>query len=246
MAKWIWYPGDYEIRHNLLLHSRRQEYSVTCYPPIWHLDDCYRNVRFYKDVKLDTPQDITVHAKGIGYIKLDPVGLASVRNDIMSDTAVQVDETMHPVNVAFTAPAGEFSLSVHLMSLSGLPSIFIDCPSIKTDDNWTVDNYNMMPVSVGCTPAYERADSDPDVFPFSYEHISYESVKDIDGGVLYDFGKGTFAKITLSIPDGVRVHLSYGESETEALDLPNTVIREDIVGSGQTVVRTARASQHDY
>ncbi len=244
MAKWIWYPGDYEVHHNLLLHTRRQEYSVTCYPPIWHLDDCYRNVRFYKNVTLLKPETVTVHAKGMGYIKLDPIGSATVRNDIMSDTAGQVVETMHPVNAPFMAPAGKYALSVHLMALSGLPSIFIDSPSVQTDDSWTIDNYDMTAVPVGCTPAYEHMDSDPGVFPFAYEPIAYKEHKQTAGGVLYDFGKQTFAQVTLTIPQGERAHLSYGESEIEALDLHNTVIREDLTGTGAPLTRPARAFRY--
>ena len=24
-GRWIWYPGDFELYHNMLLHSRREE-----------------------------------------------------------------------------------------------------------------------------------------------------------------------------------------------------------------------------
>ena len=38
MAKWMWYPGDYECYHSLLLHGRRDEYDWK-HPAFWRLDD---------------------------------------------------------------------------------------------------------------------------------------------------------------------------------------------------------------
>ena len=34
-ARWIWYPGDFEIYHNMQLHSRREERGLH-YPCMWH------------------------------------------------------------------------------------------------------------------------------------------------------------------------------------------------------------------
>ena len=33
-AKWIWYPGDYEVYHNLKFHLRREEYGCS-HPAHW-------------------------------------------------------------------------------------------------------------------------------------------------------------------------------------------------------------------
>lgn len=46
-AKWIWYYGDFELHHNILLHSRREDYGFS-YPPFWPLTSPYINVVFHK------------------------------------------------------------------------------------------------------------------------------------------------------------------------------------------------------
>ena len=44
---WMWYPGDFEIYHNLKLHLRREERGFV-WPAFWRLDDCWHSVRFRK------------------------------------------------------------------------------------------------------------------------------------------------------------------------------------------------------
>ena len=47
-GRWIWYPGDFELYHNMLLHSRREEKGCD-YPCMWHLPRPEYSCRFYKD-----------------------------------------------------------------------------------------------------------------------------------------------------------------------------------------------------
>ena len=46
-AKWIWYPGDYEIVLSERVQTRRyqRDFSIV---PFWKMDAPWRNVRFHK------------------------------------------------------------------------------------------------------------------------------------------------------------------------------------------------------
>lgn len=56
-AKWIWYYGDYEIFHSLLLHGRREEFGAS-YPPMWTMSGVYPLVYFSKtyEIRYSVPQ----------------------------------------------------------------------------------------------------------------------------------------------------------------------------------------------
>ena len=41
--RWLWYPGDFEIRHGLLQNFQREERGFD-WPAYWYMDDCHRNV----------------------------------------------------------------------------------------------------------------------------------------------------------------------------------------------------------
>lgn len=44
-VRWIWYPGDFEIRQGLLQNFSREERSYD-WPAYWNMDDCHKNVKF--------------------------------------------------------------------------------------------------------------------------------------------------------------------------------------------------------
>lgn len=54
MPHWIWYPGDFEIRHALKLNCRREQRDCQ-WPAYWKMDDCWKNVRVRKTAVLDAP-----------------------------------------------------------------------------------------------------------------------------------------------------------------------------------------------
>ena len=58
---WIWYPGDYEIRHALKLDSRREERGMM-YPAVWRLDDCWHNILLHRAATLEKAETVTVYA----------------------------------------------------------------------------------------------------------------------------------------------------------------------------------------
>ena len=63
MSSWIWKFGDMEKYHNILVHTRRQNYGYL-EPPVWKLHTPDPVVRFRKKVSLAKPGKVFIHAQG--------------------------------------------------------------------------------------------------------------------------------------------------------------------------------------
>ena len=62
-AKWIWYPGEFELWLNKrVASSRLQKGSVI--PPFWRVDSCSMVSRFQKEITLEKPETVHVYAQG--------------------------------------------------------------------------------------------------------------------------------------------------------------------------------------
>ena len=209
-AKWIWYPGDFEIYHNLLVHSRRDREGYII-PSGWDTAAPYPMVDFSK--KFIAPEDFTLrivtYAKGCG----------------------RIDGVHFGVNQEVKIPAGEHDFHVLLVSDGGLPSCYINSEYLVTDESWQITHGTSQKQKAGCEPAFCRETDDPAVFPFSYERVEPVALEEINGGVLFDFGKELFGPAYLSgmVPEQTLV-VNYGESREEALDLEEITIRETLGG----------------
>ncbi len=205
-AKWIWYSGDFELYHHMLLSCRRQELGLD-YPCAWRVARPELNVVFYK--RFDVPEDGVMHvySHSKGY-----VGAAGIR---------------YPVNTDIPYKKGKLEIEVCLYDIEGFPSLFIDDKYVKTDSTWVAGCTDTRRMPVGCEPAYTSAQDDPKIFPFEYKEIFPCSEEKINGGILYDFGRESFGKIIFdSIEQDDEITLSYGESKEEALDFDNAIVRE--------------------
>ena len=69
-VRWIWYPGDFEIRQGLLQNFSREERSYD-WPAYWNMDDCHKNVKFKRYYTLEKATSFVVHAIGIGYVEVN-------------------------------------------------------------------------------------------------------------------------------------------------------------------------------
>ena len=209
---WIWNYGDYEIFHSNRVHTRRQEYGME-YPPFWRLYDVDRNVIFSLERDFPTDFDFTVRVRGIGY--------------------VLVDGKMFPTDRPVSVSAGHHLLQIRVMNLSGLPAAYVESDAICSDGQWYTLDPTLRKVYAGFEPQYDSPDSDPESFAFSYKPCAPVSAEEVDGGTLFDFGRELYGFLYLENADPAdRLHVSYGESREEALDLPYAVVREEV--SGQT------------
>lgn len=113
-AKWIWYNGDFEIFHNLLLHSRREECGHYR-PCFWSLASPYPRVNFEKT--FTTPQDthICVVTNGIGRVIVDEDNLS---HSFSTGTEIFI-------------PKGKHTVRVEITNTRGLPAIFVDSDYLK-------------------------------------------------------------------------------------------------------------------
>ena len=219
-AKWIWYDFDFELYHHFLLSCRRQEKGCD-YPCMWHISSPEKSVNFYKNFTAahDTVINVKTYSKGM----------------------VRIEGKLQPVNTDIRISAGEHSIHIELYDREAFPALYINSEFLVSDESWTADAHDGTPLAVGCTPAF-RENDDPRVFPFLYEEIFPVKTEKINGGILYDYGRETFARVTLSnISDNTA--LCYGESREEALDFDNAIIRETL-NKNDELTRPPRAFRY--
>ena len=227
-AKWIWSYGDFELYHNMLLSNRRCDKDFLNYPCMWKVSRPEYNVRFYKRMKAekDTVVRVVTHSSGIVFFR----GL---------DGGFPVNEDIH-------VPAGEYRVVIKLQDLESFPAMFIDGEYLKTDESWVCDSNTCFSRPVGCNEYFTSADQDPKMFPFLYETLQPVSCEEIDGGILYDFGKETFGPVTIEQADSDdEIVLIYGDSRPEALSYKHAVNRETLKGSYDSK-RPTRAFRYLY
>lgn len=206
-AKWIWFPGDFELYHHLLLSCRRQEHGCD-YPCMWHLSAPEKSVCFTKKVNLpcDTVMRAVTHSRGM----------------------VRAAGKLWPVNEDIPLPQGEHTVVVELYDIEKFPALYVENPFLATDESWQADARDTVFYPACCEPAFTEPEDDPALFPFLYNPLSPTATEKINGGVLYDFGKETFGPVTVTADDLCGISLTYGESRQEALDYTNAIVRETL------------------
>ncbi len=207
---WIWNYGDYEIFHSNLVNSRRQELGAD-YPCMWRLYDVDRNVTFYNDFIAEKDGTLEFFAKGIGYIIVDGQRYAS--------------------NVKIPVKKGAHNAWVRVTNLTGLPAAYVESDVCATNGEWYTLSPENVKTPVGYEKCYDSPDKDPEVFPFEYKHMLPIDVTEKNGGLLYDFGKEIFGFLFIDKADkDKKMHVSYGESVEEALDVSDALVFEDVCG----------------
>ncbi|CAM3286879.1 amylo-alpha-1,6-glucosidase [Paenibacillus lupini] len=207
-SEWIWYPGDFEIYHHLLLNTRREE-RYHQWPAFWRLDDCYHNVKFRKEVQCDTPEEMTVYAHGSGVI--------------------WVDGKRYPFEKPINLSTGSHTIEIMVARTDGLPSIFIEGQQSASNSSWEANDYSIDWLPAGCNGLYLKKEDDPAIFAFQYEEILPLSIEQGEEGLLYDYGKETFAALMFENVQATKdIQLFYGESIEEALDTEHSIIIDTI------------------
>lgn len=207
---WIWNYGDYEIFHSNLLHCRREDMGSAC-PPGWKMYDIERNVHIHGEKDVAQDGFMILHLNGVGNITVDG-------KRYPSDTEIEITKGHHDFFITLCNP-------------TGLPSAFIESDVVGTDGEWYTKDHSGKKTPVGFEPVYNTKDSNPEVFHFSYQQMDYVDKKSVDGGTLFDFGKELFGFLYLSgVAASDRIRVNYGESAEEALDLEESLVREDIFG----------------
>ena len=212
MANWIWYPGSLELYHGMLLHNRRthaktyknNERSDTrsiYYYPMWRVDSPKHNACLTKEATIDVPEVIEFYSN-------------------TDSSCISVDYKSYPPGAKIELEKGHHVVSVKGFKADGFPAFYCKGNVFATDRTWVVDGYDEKSGrNAGYSDYYTEPDDNPEIFKFSYKRLYPVSTSEVNGGVLYDFGKEVFGKIGLYGLDGVSELLIVpAESREEALD----------------------------
>ncbi|MDD6483990.1 MAG: hypothetical protein PUF72_05375, partial [Clostridiales bacterium] len=221
---WIWNYGDYEIFHSNSVNARRQEFGVD-YPVFWKYYDVERNVKFFTEVETEEDGYIKLYLKGKGYIL--------------------VDGQRYGTEKVISLKKGKHALEIAVMNLTGLPAAYIESDVCSTNDKWYTKE-NGTTKQVGMDIKYDSPETNPEIFPFAYEEKQPISVGKYNDGILYDFGKELFGFLYIrDVIASENIHVSYGESLEEAVDVENSILFEDVSGENSYKLRQ-RAFRYIY
>ncbi|MBQ2676164.1 MAG: alpha-rhamnosidase [Clostridia bacterium] len=216
MSKWIWYDGEYELFHSNKLHLRRKGYDFW-EPPFWKMWECFQNVRFKKVVSLSKPEEFVVYGNGKGFVQLE-------------------NGCKYPLSQPISLSEGEHTITVTVSNPYGLPCIFVVGDSVISDESWIADDCANHCKPVGCRDEYNSLDVTPETFNFKYQRIFPVDKTETNDGILYDFGKETFAKLVVeNMTVGEQIALYYGESPEEALDTKYSYVRHKFTAQSESV-----------
>lgn len=241
MAKWIWYPGSLELYHGMLLHNRRthaktykdcdgSETKSVFYYPSWRVDGPKRNAKLFKEADISEPETIEFYAN-------------------TTDACISVDGRSYPVGSKITLEAGHHNVCVMGFKSSSFPAFYCKGKVFESDRSWLVANDDdKAHRHVGDSDLYTSLDDDCEIFKFSYKRIDPQEIRELDGGILYDFGKEVFGKITIcDIPSEYgELLLSLGESFEEATDFTNANCVINAVPKNGSFTSLASALRYIY
>lgn len=217
-AYWMWNYGDYEIFHSNKANTRREEFGID-YPVFWRLPDVDKNVFLYCDFENDSPEKIKVILNGFGHLS--------------------VDGKLYKAGEVHTIAPGKHHAKITVTNLSGLPAAFIESDICPGGDDWYALNPQKTKVlPVGFDKKYDSPSKNPEKFIFEYKELLPVKTEKREDGLLYDFGKEIYGFLLI---DGAcpqdKMHVSYGESLSEAVDTEFSTVREDVTGKTQYRLR---------
>lgn len=216
-SRWIWFPGDYEIYHSVLLHSRREEFGAE-YPSMWGLSNVWPRVDFEKNFNFTRDGYIIIHANCKCYALLDGV--------------------RYPRGERIPVSSGNHRIEVVTIKTDGLPAIYCESDQLISDRSWKCSPGTLVRSDfAGDEPAYFSPDDDVQVFPFDYYDLKPESSSVNGIGTTYDFGREQFAALKFSCDKELTV--IYGETYEEATDPENATLYEKVGGGSHLLVPRA-------
>ena len=214
-AYWMWNYGDYEIFHSNKANTRREEFGID-YPVFWRLPEIDRNVFFYCDFENSEPEKIKVILNGFGYLS--------------------VDGKLYKANEEHVIEPGKHNARITVTNLSGLPAAFVESDICPSGEKWvTLNPEKTKTLPIGFEKQYDTPDKNPEQFIFEYKRIYPVNTDKREDGTLYDFRKEVYGYLLIDSSTDDKLHVSYGESLSEAVDIKFSTVQEDI--SGKTSYR---------
>ena len=209
MAKsyWIWHPGAFELYHSMLLHNRRTSAHTgqngrrsAYYPPMWRVDGPCHNAELVKTAFIENDEVIEFLAN-------------------TPDASICVDGKKYPVGSKIALDKGEHTIMLMGYKGESFPAFYIKGNVFNTDRTWkTCNENNQAGRHAGWSQLYTSPEDTVEIFKFKYERMSPTEIKNVNGGILYDFGKECFGKVIIENAPDKEYFLSLGESYEEATD----------------------------
>ena len=179
MAKWMWYPDDFELYHAMLVNNRREMHGKY-YSPMWRVDAPHRNVRLYKIVELEESEEF----------------FAKANDGTILEIIVNGVRYLGPARITL-APGRNF-IKLSAFKDGGLPAIWCEGKHFDSGDGWKLASFGMGDEPAGTSDMYDSPDDNPEIFKFSYERLAPVTTENTDGGVLFDFGRELMGKLVFS------------------------------------------------
>ena len=243
---WIYNRGDYEIYHTNLVNSRRQEFGVD-YPVVWRVYPVEPKVDFHADITVEKDTTFTLHLNGKGYVFVD-FWEKEFSDGAMLDVAALEAPLAKRYRPGVPVPLekGEHHLHICCLNLESLPAAYIESDEVVTDGSFYTLDEKGERIPVGYSEMHDAKEKLPTRFLFSYERMLPVASESCGEGTLFDFGKELYGYLYLkNVSEGDKIHVSYGESREEALDIKHTIVWEDVEGQSEYKLRP-RAFRYIY
>lgn len=219
-SKWIWHPGSFELYHSMLLHNRRTTSKT-------YADGSRKSVYYYPMWRIDAPESNSVLEKRAVIEKSETLTFYSNTNT----ANMVVDGIAYPPKSTVTIEAGEHYVVLQGFKCGSFPAYYVEGDVFATDRTYTVGGESeKRGRHAGYSDYYTDKSDNPEIFKFLYKKVYPVSKKEINGGLLFDFGKEIFGKVILTELDGAARYVSLGESYEEALDTQFSEIGLNVSG----------------
>ncbi len=199
-AKWIWYPGDFEIECANKFMTNRYERDVFI-PPFWKLYSCHKNVKFVKNFALAKGEKIRIRAEGKFNIQIN------------GGYVYNFDGTLE-------LGSGNWEMVISIYNDKGIPALYVEGDTVFSDESWQVTCNDHKYFSARTDEELVHGNSTPNRVKLPVREYKPERILERDGRKIYDFGKEIFACVRFSEAhkeSGATVY--YGESLCEAEDI---------------------------
>ena len=203
-ARWLWYPGDFELYHGLKQNFSRVERGFG-WPAFWKSAGFRQRVTFQARFSVGQDTDFTVHAvqTAVGF--------------------VQLNGRKYPFGQSIPCPRGEAELKIHVGCIACVPSIYVAGEIIRSDERWIVHDYETPPVPAGWSRYFTDPGRDPAEWAYRERICEPVAVEAVNGGTLCTFETELTAAVELTPIQGKPLPpvVYLGESRPEALDTKN-------------------------
>lgn len=198
-AKWIYYPGDYELMLFNKVMTRRYERDIII-PPFWRMDNFYQNVKFRKKFSITKEQIATIKVDGKFNIDLDGP-----------------EHFIYDFDGNLKLTPGDHEIVITVYNSVELPTIYVTSDELISDESWIVTCNDHKFVNAA-SEDFTDINVSPNQYSLPVKEILPAKVEIIDGKVLYDFGFETMAFVEVVGENTNDLVLHFGETIYEALD----------------------------